>query len=199
MICCVRAAGSSGRPFALALEAQCYNSLGQYEREIEVFKRVTQLMPQEKQLLNPIWLVLCCQKSRDFRSARAVLDELLELVPNDISAIASRAEISLLDGHATEAEGRARKLRERPEPVYQILGRIMLAIALALQNRQEESRNEMLWIGQFILSGGKIPVGFWEYRDITPLVDRLGPNAYVAGLLLGALSNKVSLPDFTER
>lgn len=57
----------------------------------------------------------------------------------------------------------------------------------------------MLWIGQFILSGGKIPVGFWEYRDITPLVDRLGPNAYVAGLLLGALSNKVSLPDFTER
>jgi tetratricopeptide (TPR) repeat protein len=187
------------QPFALAVESQCYYSLGQHALENEVLKRITRLTPEQKQLLNPNWLAVCYQRTGDFRSARAVIDEVLQLAPHDVGATAARAEISLLQGDATEAEGWARKLRERPEPTFQILGRLFAAFALARQNRQEESRSELTWIGQFILSSGNIPTGFWDYRDIIPLLDGIGPNAETAGLVLAALSNRIQFPEFADK
>src|ERR1700686_1009462 len=83
------------QPFALATESQCYYSLGHYALENEVLERITRLTPQQKQLLNPLWLATCYQRTGDLRSAKAVLEEVLELAPHDVGAIAAKAEVFL--------------------------------------------------------------------------------------------------------
>jgi len=185
-------------PFALAIMLECYNILGQRELEMEVYKRVTRLPGEQQLLLNPTWLALCYQKSGDLKTARTIHGEILELTPNDPNTVAAFAEISLLQGNFDEAETWARKLRERAEVNYQILGRIILAFALALRSRHDESASELRWVGQFLISSGNIPTGAWDYRDLQPLAGELGANSPTAILLLDALTGRKILPQFIE-
>jgi len=185
--------------FSLSALAQCYSSIGRHDLEIESLKRITRLSSERKRLLDPSWLVICYQRTGDFGSAQETVDEVLKLSPNDAPATATKAEVSLLQGNLPLAEEWAGKLRDRAEPSYQVLGRLVRAFALAGQGRQEESRNEFLWVGQFLTSIESVPLGIWDYRDIVPLVNKVGVDAGIADLLLQTMSGKVAFPEFTEK
>lgn len=185
-------------PFALALIAQSYNTLGQRDLQTEVFKRVTKLPKEQQLLLHPGWIALCYQKLGDLKTAKEIHEEVLKLTPHDPNTHAALAEISLLQGNLDEAENWAKKLRERAEPHFQILGRIIGAFALALRNKHDESARELLWVGQFLISTGNIPTGQWDYSDLQPTVAKLGANSPAAALLQDVLSGRKTLPEFIE-
>ncbi len=185
-------------PFALAVMSQCYNALGRPDFEMEAFRRVTELPREQQQLLNPAWQALCYQRIGNLRGAQEIHEEVLGLVPNDPSATAALAEISLLQGNLEEAEKWAKGLRERAEPNLQILGRIIWAFVLALRKKHDESAAELLWVGQFLISSGNVPIGAWDYSDLQPVITKLGANSTAATLLLEVLSGRKAVPEFIE-
>jgi tetratricopeptide (TPR) repeat protein len=186
-------------PFAVAAISQCYATLGRRDLEVATFKRVTQLPKEQQRLLNPGWLALSYQRAGDLKEAINIHAEILELAPHEPNSISAVAELSLLQGNLHQAQAFAERLRQRAEPPYQILGRLIFAFAFALQNRNDEALKELLWVGESLISTGNIQAGFWDYRDVQPLVAKMGPNTNRAELLLGALSGTISFPEFMQR
>jgi tetratricopeptide (TPR) repeat protein len=185
-------------PFALSLLDANYRKLGRNDLELQTQKRVT-LLPKDQQiLLNPAWVAACYQKTGDFKTARELLGEILSLSPDEPSAIAALAEISLLTNNAGDAQARSAQLQRRPEPNYQILGHLFSALALHLTGHAAESAKELNWIRQFIISAGNVPPGAWDYRDLHPLLPKMGTNANAASALLDVLSGRIALPEFAK-
>lgn len=184
-------------PFSLAGLAQSYSALDQHDLEMATFKKVTQLPSQEQLLFNPSWLAVCYQKLGNLKEAAKIHSEILKLSPKDTASIGALAEISVLDGKLEQAEAFAVQLQQQAEPKFVILGRVVRAFAFTLQKRSDEALQELSWVGQFMISGGNVPVGTWDYRDLQPLVLKTGPNARVFQLLIDVLNGKIALPEFT--
>lgn len=149
--------------------------------------------------MNPGWLALCYQRSGAVGEARTIHAETLKLVPHDLEATSALAELSLIEGRLDQADIFAAELQQRAEPAFQILGRIIRALANALRNKHDEAAEELSWVGRFIVSSGSIPVGLWDYSDLQPLVPKAGPNANALGVLFEALGGKIPYPDFTAK
>jgi len=184
--------------FALSLLVQAYRNLGKADLEMHTVKRVTELPDDQKVLLDPRWAASCYEKVGDIRRAKQVLVAAISLAPDDPDSIAALTEICLFDGSIDEALAHAQKLERRPEPKYQVLGKIMKAFALAYLGKHGESHAELLWVGQYLVSVGGIPADTWDYRDLEPLLSRMGPNARVAKMILDALSKRMSASDFAR-
>ena len=184
--------------FALFNLAQCYDNLDHRDLETEVLKSVISLPKEQQLLMNPGWIALCYQRLGELKTAAEIHGEVLKLVPNDTNTIAAIAELSILQGNLEDAETWARMLRERAEPNYQILGRIIAAFVLALRNKDSESASELFWVGQFIISSGSISPGMWDYSDLQPLTAKLGANSPAATLLLETLTGRRPVPEFIE-
>jgi len=185
-------------PFALAVMSQCYNSLGRRDLAHETLRRVSNLSKERQLLLNPIYVATCYQKSGDLATAEVIVREFLELAPNDASAIAALAEITLLRGDLGEAERRAGRLQERGEAHLQVLGRVLRAFALALLGKHDESARELSWVAHFIISSGNVFASSWDYGDIEAIAPRLGSNSRAAELLIDVLIARKPLPEFIE-
>jgi tetratricopeptide (TPR) repeat protein len=185
-------------PFALSLLDGNYRKLGRNDLELQTLKRVTLLPKDQQALLRPGWVAACYQKTGDFKGARDVLGEILSLFPDEPYAIAALAEISVLTNNAGEALARSAQLQKCPEPYFQILGHLFSAFALHFTGHAKESAQELHWIGEFITSAGKVPLGGWDYRDVQPLLTKMGTNAKAASLLLDALSERIALPEFAQ-
>src|SRR5215472_3002952 len=153
-------------PFALAAQSQCYNSLGRRGLDTETLKRITELPEEQQQLLNPDYLALCYQRSGNRKKAKEINAEILQIAPTDGAAISALAELSILDGRTEEAEQWAIALRNRVEPGYHILGRMIGVLVLLLNHRGDEAEKELRWVGQFLISTGNIPLQVWDYRDL---------------------------------
>lgn len=113
-------------------------------------------------MLKPSWVGTCYQRLGDFKAARAMFGEILNLTPQGPAVIGAFAEVSLLEGNLDEAEARAGDLRERAEPGYQVLGRIIGAFALALRGGHDQAARELSWVGQFLISSGSVPAAVWD-------------------------------------
>jgi tetratricopeptide (TPR) repeat protein len=185
-------------PFALNLISQCYNQLGRRDLEMKSFTRITQLPPDQQRLLNPVSLALSYQRVGNLKVARELHSEILELTPHDPASVAALSEILLLEGKPIDAEQRAKELRERPEPGYQILGRMIVAFALAIRDMHDAAAKELYWVGQFLISTGNVPVGSWDYSDLQPVAQKTGRNARTFNLLLEVLSSRLPLTEFIE-
>lgn len=189
-------------PFALAVQSQCYNALGRPDLEKETFKRIITLAEEQQQLLNATYLALCYQRLGDLKRAKAIYAELIELTPNDPQVIAALAELSLLEWSAKEAEHWASKLRGRAEPRFQILGRVIGAIVLLLDNKPDEAGRELQWVAQFI-SGGTFQLQDWDYRDLQPMALQIAgpPRPGISGMvhsLFDVLTGKTPIAQFLE-
>lgn len=184
--------------FALSFLAGSYKTLGREDLEREVAKRVTDLPTDQQLLLNPRWLSACYQRIGNYTTAEKILAPLLELAPNDPRVAAARAEIALFDGRLDEAMNLSETLRDRPEPNFQILGRMIRAFALSLASKQEQAAKEFSWVGQFLISTGVLSPEAWDYRDLATLIHRTGPNAKVAKVLIDLLSFRISLQEFVQ-
>jgi tetratricopeptide (TPR) repeat protein len=190
-------------PFALAAQSQCYNTLGRRDLETATFKRISGLPEEQQRLLNPAYLALCYQRIGDLKRAKKINTEILELTPNDPSVIAALAELSLLEHRPEEAEHWASKLRARGEAPYQILGRMIGALVLILNRRDDEAGKELEWVGQFLMSTGSVQLQAWDYRDLQPMATEITgpPRPGISGMfhsLFDALTGKISVPQFTE-
>jgi tetratricopeptide (TPR) repeat protein len=185
-------------PFALALISDCYNSLGRPDLQLEVYKNVMKLTEEQQRLLNPVWLALCYQRSGDLAGAERIQLWILSLSPGDVNVAAGLAEVLLLQGKLDEAEKWAVQIRGDAQLRFQLLGRLFLAFSLALSDRQDAAEAELRWIGQFFISNNTMPAGTWDYRDIEPLIPKLGANSARAAMLVEALSGKSTLPQFID-
>jgi tetratricopeptide (TPR) repeat protein len=185
-------------PFALNQISQCYNQLGRRDLEAEALARITRLPRDQQRLLNPEALALSYQRVGNLRVAREIHSEILALTPHAPASVAALGEIFLLEGKPVDAEPRAAELRERPEPGYQILGRMIGAFAFALRDMHDAAAKELYWVGQFLISTGNVPIGAWDYGDLQPLAAKTGRNARTFNVLLDVLRNKMALPEFIE-
>ena len=191
-------------PFALAQIAVCYNQLGLTDREVATYERVLHLPEEQQQLLNPAWLANILVRAKHLNDARVIFTKIMALAPHLPNVVAGLAEISLLENNLDEALTRAGELRNRAEPGYQVLGRMICALALMLRNKGDEALKELVWVGQFFISSGNIATGAWDYRwELQPLALRIvGPPGFgIAGmvhLLFDALTGKIALPQFIE-
>lgn len=189
-------------PFALALQMRSYALLGRGDLAIETGKRVIRLPEEQQRLLNPSFLSLCYQRSGDIKRAKEIYTETFELTPDDPSVVAALAELSLLDGSPKEAEHWASKLRGRAEPKFQILGRVIGALVLLLNNKPDEAGRELHWVAQFI-SGGTFQLQDWDYRDLQPVALKTAgpPRPGIPGMvhsLFDALTGKIPIAQFVE-
>ncbi len=185
-------------PFALNNISECYSQLGQRDLELDALGRIVQLPRDQQQLLHPSSLALAFQRVGNLRAARELHNEILALTPHNPASVAALGEIFLLEGKPADAEPRAVELRERPEPAYQILGRMIGGFALALRGMHDAAAKELYWVGQFLISTGNVPVGAWDYRDLQPLAEKTGRNARTFNVLMDVLSTKMLLPEFIE-
>jgi tetratricopeptide (TPR) repeat protein len=185
-------------PYAVNQIAQCYSQLGDRERETEALKHITRLPRDQQQLLHPSRVAFAYQRVGDIRAAMELHSEILRLTPHALTSVAAIGELCLLGGNPAGAEAPAAELRESPDPGFQILGRMMGALALALRGMHDLAGRELSWVGEFLISSGNVPSGTWDYGDLNPLIDKTGTNARTFGLLFDVLTNKVSLPRFIE-
>jgi len=185
-------------PFALNHLAQCYGQLGSREHEAEAFARITRLPKEQQQLLHPSRVAFAFQRVGNLAEAIELHHEILQFTPHAPTSIAAIGELSLLAGNLDDAEAPAAELRESPDPGFQILGRMMGALLLALRGLHESAGKELSWVGEFLISSGNVPSSTWDYGDLKPLVDRTGSNSKIFGLLFDLLTNKTSIPNFIE-
>jgi tetratricopeptide (TPR) repeat protein len=185
-------------PFGLGILAQSYNALGHRELEVETLKRVTQLPMQQKLLLNPGLVALAYQRTGDLKGALAIQTDIHRLAPNDVRAVAALAELSVLLGDADQAEHWAKTLREKPEIQFQVLGRVINALVLAIREKYGDAMSELNWVGQFIVSTGALPQGGWDYGDLWPLAQKIAQSFPPARLILEVLRSAKPLPEFIE-
>lgn len=185
-------------PFALSQLANAYRQIRREDLEIEAFRRVTRLDKDQQILLSPRWLAAAYLKANNKTSAGSLLREVLKLNPDDPHSQLALAEICLLDGNLGEALSLSKEVQARPEPNYQIVSRIIHAFALQLANKPGEAANDLSWLGNFLTSSRTVPPNTWDYRDIEPIVEHLGPNAQAAAALINVLSGRKSLQEFVQ-
>lgn len=186
-------------PFALALLADCYRKLDKQELETRSLIRIIQLPRDQQELLNPRFLSACYQKAGDFKNAARILQQMLDLKADDPGTMAGLIEISLFEGDPEAAVVKSLLIKVRPEPGYQVLGRVLGAFAYGLQGQTDRAALDLVAAGQLIGSIGAIPGESWDYRDLYSLVPKMGPNEKAARLLLDALNGKVSIPEFVKQ
>jgi tetratricopeptide (TPR) repeat protein len=148
--------------------------------------------------LDPRWAATCYLKLGDYGRARSIYLDVLKLAPDDPTIAAGLGEVYLFSGDPRKAEEWGAKLADRPEPKYQVVGRLLRAFALAFENKRDDAAKELAWIGQLLLSVGTIQDDAWDYRDLQSLIARMGPNAGTASLLLDVLTKKTSPTDFAR-
>ncbi len=185
-------------PFAFGILAQSYSALGHRELEVEAIKRITQLPTEQKLLLPPNFVALAYQWAGDFKAALAIYADFHRLAPKDGGAVAALAELSVLIGDADKAEHWAKTLRERPEIHFQVLGRVVAALVLAIREKYGEAMSELNWVGQLIVSTGALPQGGWDYSDLLPIALNVAQSFPPALLMLEVLLSRKPLPEFIE-
>jgi tetratricopeptide (TPR) repeat protein len=185
-------------PFALNNISQCYSQLGRRDLELDAMRRIVRLPKDQQELLHPGSLSLAYQRLGNLRAARELHAEILALTPHELASVAALGEILLLEGKPIDAEPLAAELRERPEPAYQILGRMIGGLAFALRGMHDAAAKELYWVGQFLISSGNVPVGAWDYRDLQPVAEKTGRNARTLNVLMDVLNGKIALPEFIE-
>src|SRR5882762_10881889 len=84
-------------PFALVRVAQAYKQIGRRDLETEAFIRITRLPHDQQRLVKPTFLAYSYQRVGNFRAAREIHSEILELAPRDMASIAALAELTLLE------------------------------------------------------------------------------------------------------
>jgi tetratricopeptide (TPR) repeat protein len=185
-------------PFALALLAQSYNKIGREDLETEIFVAVTKLPETQQLLLNPGWVSACQLRAGNPTLAASILIDALKISPKEPTLISGLAEIDILGGRFAEASALIEGFRERPEPKFQILARMMRGVILALTQQPQESAKDFLWVGQFLISNGGVPPDMWDYRDLRRLGERLGQNAKTAGILFDFFTGKITFQEFSR-
>lgn len=184
--------------FALTLLADTYRITGKTEKELQTYSRIVHLPEEQKVLLDPRNLATCCLKARNFPEAKSWYRKILELMPNDLNAVAGLAELSLLTGENDEAITLSDMLTQRPEPRHQIVGRLLKGLGLALAGRQTDSAKELSWLGQYIISLGNVPADLsWDFRETQELATRM-PDAKMVNLLIDVLSRRIAPADFAR-
>ena len=185
--------------FALALLEQTYKRLNRTDLVKQTILRVTNLPSSQQQLLNPIWVASCYQRLGNFTKAREILTTVRQLTPEDPYSAASLAEMSLLEDKPQDVLSLASPLCQRPEPAYQLLGRMLSTAAYLSQGQLDLAAKELSWAGEYLSSAGSIPPALWDYSEIQQFVTRIPGNlSGVAQLILQTLSGMVPIASFPQ-
>lgn len=193
----------SGHPFystfALVPLGDIYRKSSRREKEMQLYRRVTQLSDEEKLFLDPMYIGSCYLRTKDLEKARIWYMKAQELAAENPDVVASIAELSLLEGKSDEGIALAEKVAQRAEPKYQILGKYLKAIGLSLISKSDESAKELSWLGQYVISLANVPGDFtWDLRDTWNLVERMGDNVPKTELLIRVLDRTMPVAEFTR-
>jgi|SRR5208282_2584435 len=184
-------------PFALSTLADQYRKLGKNELELGAYGRIVEMPEEQRKLLNPKFVAACYVKVGDLKSADAILRAQLDLTRDDPALLAAIGELRLFDGLFESAEAPAEKLILRGEPGYQVLGRLIKGLSLALRGNHEAAMQELQLVGQSLTANAGLG-GVWDYRDMQKFAGKLGPSARVADPLFRALIAGTPPQDFAR-
>jgi hypothetical protein len=123
---------------------------------------------------------------------------LLQDNPEDLIVESNLVELLLMIGELAECLRRVQKFVSRPEPRYQIAGRLFKGAALLLRGERDEAKSEFVWIGRYLISLGAVPGDFnWDFRDSRQVLTKL--DLREAQLVFQILDKSLGFSEFQTR